>query len=133
MSNREGALESRFSKEPFSDTVARETPMGKRTFSREFKLQVARELVRGEKSMAQICREYGLCQSLVRHWREQYETAGENAWLSPQETVTSSFDPTRRIAALEAALGRAHLEIDFLRHSLDLLRKGGSRSGSNGR
>ena len=101
-----------------------------RSRRREFKLHVARELVRSEKSLAQICRECGLCQSLVRHWRGQYETAGQDAWLSTQETVTSSFDSHRRIAALEAALGRAHLE---MRHSLDLLREGGSRSGSNGR
>ena len=106
--------------------------MAKRSFSREFKLQVVRQLVSGEKRLAQICREYGLCQTLVRRWREQYDAAGENAWMSSQETMTGGFDPSQRIAALEAALGRAHLEIDFLRQSLELLRKGGSRSTSNG-
>lgn len=107
--------------------------MVKRNFSREFKLQVVRQLVRGEKRLAQICREYGLCQTLVRRWREQYEEAGENAWRNQHEVTEASLDPAQRIAALEAALGRAHLEIDFLRHSLDLLRKGGSRPTNNGR
>ena len=106
--------------------------MGKRYFSREFKLQVARQLVRGEKRLAQLCREHGLCQTLVRNWRQQYEAAGENAWLNQQE-ASSNGDPAQRIAALEAALGRAHLEIEFLRHSLEVVRKGGSRSPSNGR
>ena len=63
--------------------------MIKRTFSREFKLQVARQLARGEKRIAQVCREYGLCQTLVRRWRDQYETAGENAWLNQQEAATA--------------------------------------------
>ena len=106
--------------------------MVKRSFSREFKLQVVRQLARGEKRIAQVCREYGLCQTLVRRWREQYETAGENAWLNQQEVATASIEPAQRIAALEAALGRAHLEIDFLRHSLEVVRKGGSRSTNNG-
>jgi transposase-like protein len=106
--------------------------MAKRTFGREFKLQVVRQLVHGDKRMAQICREYGLCQTLVRRWREQYETAGENAWLEQRELTAGTLDATQRIAALEAALGRAHLEIDFLRHSLEVLRKGGSRPTNNG-
>ncbi len=68
--------------------------MAKRTFGREFKLQVTRQLVRGEKRLAQICREYGLCQTLVLRWREQYEAAGENAWLNQQE-MTAGMIPRR--------------------------------------
>jgi transposase len=104
----------------------------KRTFSREFKLQVARQLITGEKGLAQLCREHALCQSLVRHWRTQYEQHGENAWLDQQPGPVEA-DAQARIAALEAALGRAHLEIDFLRRALSLLEKRGSPSGRNGR
>src|SRR5205085_6459179 len=89
-------------------------PMLRRNFSREFKLQIARQLVRGEKRLAQLCREHGLCQTLVRRWRDQYEEAGENAWRNPHEVSEASLDPAQRIAALEAALGQAYLEIDFL-------------------
>src|SRR5260221_649785 len=106
--------------------------MVKRNFNREFKLQVVRQLARGEKRLAQLCREHNLCQTLVRNWRTQYEAAGENAWLDPREAATTEGDPAQRIGALEAALGRAHLEIDFLRHSLTVVRKGGSRSLNNG-
>ena len=98
----------------------------KRTFDREFKLQVIRALEKGEKSLAQTCREHGLCQTLVRHWREQYRQRGENAWLQEQPGGHVGEDPQARIAALEAALGRAHLEIDFLRQALSRAEKGGS-------
>ena len=54
--------------------------MGKRTFSREFKRQVAREALSGEKRLAQLCREHGLCVTLVRKWRDQYRLLGEYAW-----------------------------------------------------
>ena len=68
---------------------------------------------------------------LGRFWANS-NTAGENTWLNGKAGSHSLVsDP--RTAALEAALGRAHLEIDFLRHSLEVVRKGGSRPPSNGR
>lgn len=107
----------------------------KRTFDREFKLQVVRQLNSGHKRLAQICREHNLCQTLVRRWRDQYEHQGENAW--PERSSAGphvAADDKARIAALEAALGRAHLELDFLRHCLRALeQKGASASGTSGR
>jgi transposase-like protein len=107
--------------------------MTKRTFGREFKLQVVRQLARGEKRISQVCREHGLCQTLVRRWREQYAQEGENAWLPSVGVGAVEADQSARIAALEGALGRAHLELDFLRHSLATLRKGGLPPVNNGR
>jgi transposase-like protein len=107
--------------------------MGKRVFSREFKLQVVRQLVNGEKRFAQLCREHGLCQTLLRRWREQYEQRGEHAWLDQDDTPRVELDAQARIAALEAALGRATLENEFLRQALQVARKGGSLPSRNGR
>jgi transposase len=107
--------------------------MGKRTFSRAFKRQVAGEALAGEKSMAQLCREHGLCQTLVSKWRKQYRVLGEYAW--PEHNGHASVEPVEptpeaRIAELEAALGRAHLEIEMLQRAL---KKGASVPGRNGR
>src|SRR5437870_13772670 len=107
------------------------SPRPKRSFSREFKLQVVRQLLTGEKRLAQLCREYDLGETLIRHWREQYEQKGESAWPEPHPERVDA-DPQVRIAALEAALGRAHLEIDFLRRALALLEKRGSAAERNG-
>ena len=100
-----------------------------RSFDREFKMQVVRQIATGEKRMAQVCREHDLSQTLVRQWRDQYERHGENAWRE-RTAGHVSRDPELRIAELEAALGRAHLEIDLLRRALE---KGGSRRGNDGR
>jgi len=92
----------------------------KRVFNREFKLEVVRQLLNGEKRLTQLCREHGLCESLVRHWRQQYEEKGENAFLNGQAPGADALRTAEaRIAALEAALGRAHLENDFLRRALE--------------
>jgi transposase-like protein len=107
--------------------------MVKRSFSREFKLHVVRQLVSGEKRLAQLCREYSLCQTLLRRWRDQYEAHGENAWREPDPARAGDGEPQARIAALEAALGRATLENEFLRQALQLVRKGGLAPPRNGR
>ena len=107
--------------------------MVKRSFSRECKPHVVRQLVSGEKRLAQLCREYRLCQTLLRRWRDQYEAHGENAWREQDPTRSVEVEPQARIAALEAALGRATLENEFLRHALQSVRKGGLAPPRNGR
>src|SRR5215211_2156286 len=107
--------------------------MKKRVFSREFKLDVVHQLVTGEKRLAQLCREHSLCETLVRRWREQYERDGEHAWLDQDAIDPSLRDAEARIAQLEAALGRATLENEFLRHALKTASKGGLIPRRNGR
>ena len=105
--------------------------MVKRSFGREFKLQVVRQWIRGEKRLAQLCREHNLSESLVRRWREQYEQQGEDAWLNVITVrVGEEADPQAKIIELEAALGRAHLELELLRRALQ---KGGCLPGRNGK
>ncbi len=51
---------------------AKETTMPGRTFSREFKLEVVRQVMSGAKRPAQACREYGLAESVLNRWRKEY-------------------------------------------------------------
>jgi len=104
----------------------------KRSFDREFKLQVVRQLLGGEKRLAQLCREHQLSPTLVRRWQEQYEAEGEAAWPEFGSLVVRP-DAEQRIRELEAALGRAHLENELLRRALKAAEKGGSRRSGNGR
>jgi len=104
----------------------------KRSFDREFKLQVVRHLLGGEKRLSQLCREHQLSATLVRRWKEQYDAAGEAAWPESSHLVVGA-DPEQRIRELEAALGRAHLEIDLLRRALKQAEKGGLVRSTNGR
>lgn len=104
----------------------------KRTFDREFKLNLVRQLMSGEKRLSQICREHNRHENVVRRWKAQYDHEGESAWSEPVGVPVMSdtaHQAQARIAQLEAALGRAHLEIEFLRFALE---KKGSASGRNG-
>jgi transposase len=116
---------------PLTPSQDRGSPMSrspKRTFTREFKLQVVRQLAHGEKRISPLCREHTLSETVVRRWQQQYEQHGENAFREPGPALDA--DPQARIAELEASLGRAHLPIELLRRALE---KGGSPPSRNGR
>jgi len=55
----------------------------RRRFSAAFKRQVVEELLAGAASMAQLCRRYELCQTVIRNWRQQYA----QGYLSDPEQV----------------------------------------------
>lgn len=109
----------------------------KRTFSAEYKRQVVLELLQDGKSLSQVCREQGLGQNVLRRWRDLYRQRGEEAFGETANGAgrsVAALDESQvireqavRIRALEQALGRAHLEVEFLR---DALGKGGCPPGT---
>jgi len=93
----------------------------RRKFTREFKLEVGRRIVSGEASLAQLSREHDLSRSVLERWRDAYRTHGEDAFSEAggaDEQVLQAAQ--RRIAELEASLGRAHLEVELLKRLVDL-------------
>jgi len=88
----------------------------KRTFTREFKLELCQKVKLGQVSKTGACREHSLSHSLLDRWMAQYEAKGQNAF-----TEGAAIDPERRIKELEASLGRAHLENEFLKEALGKL------------
>jgi transposase len=86
-----------------------------RNHSREFKFRIVRALISGEKSLAQICREHSLAPSMVSRWRDQYNEKGAEAFPGTGAGSRVAESEAERVAALEASLGRAHLEIEFLK------------------
>lgn len=97
--------------------------MNRRVHSREFKLTIVRQLARGEKRPAQVCREHQLASSMVDRWRKEYEERGEAAFS--ERVLTEEQALTARIAELEQFCGRLALENEVLKKAL---RQVGSRS-----
>ncbi len=89
--------------------------MQKRVHSREFKLEVVRQIASGQKRPAQVCREYGLADSLLSRWRKEYQARGEAAFQSAQAGETSQ---EQRIAELERFCGQLALENQVLKKAL---------------
>lgn len=95
--------------------------MSRRKFKPEFKRRVVEEWVSGNQRIAQVCRKYQLSDSLVRNWRKQYEKGGPGAWDAPDESDGDLAAAERRIAELEAALGRSTMEVDFMKRAVKRL------------
>jgi transposase-like protein len=96
----------------------------KRTFTREFKLDLCSRIEAGQLTKAQAGREHRLSQSLLDRWQSQFREGGSESF---SDSAKEETDHLRRISQLEQALGQAHLEIKILRDAL--LKKGG-RNGS---
>ncbi len=93
--------------------------MHKRTHSREFKLEIVRQIATGQKRPAQACREYGLADSVLSRWRKEYQERGEEAFKPLQaEGVTSQ---EQRILELEQFCGQLALENQILKKTLQRL------------
>jgi len=103
--------------------------MGKRReFSAQFKLDTVLEGLRGEKSIAQLCRERDITDSLYYKWRDEFMTGA--AGLFSDKRRKDSDDQAARVAELERLVGRLTMELEIAKKASGLL--GSSRNG-NGR
>ncbi len=99
-----------------------------RTFTREFKLDVARQVVTGAKRPAQACREYEIADSLLMRWRKEYEERGEEAFTPRQPSREEALEA--RGAELERHCGQLSLELAVAKKTLQRAQAARSRSGT---
>jgi transposase len=94
--------------------------MGKRrTFTPDFKLEAVLDMVRGEKTIAQICRERNITESLLYKWRDAFF---ERAAAIFADQRSNGSDPqAERIAELERMVGKLTMEIEVLKKARSLL------------
>src|SRR5436190_385610 len=83
-----------------------------RKFSPRQKLELVTASWRGERSIAEICREHDISESLLRRWREQALEAGMERFAAGEQR-SQGAEQRRRIAELERALGRKTYELEI--------------------
>ena len=79
--------------------------MQKRMHSREFKLDVVRQIATGQKRPAQVCREYGVAESVLSRWRKEYQERGEAAFSRHSPRVDNPRATDSRVRALLRTTG----------------------------
>lgn len=87
-----------------------------RTHSREFKLEVVRQVVSGAKRPSQICREYVLSDGVLHRWRTEYAQRGEDAFTPREASREEALDV--RVAELERHCGQLSLELALVKKAL---------------
>ena len=75
------------------------------------KVELLLQLVKGEKKLADACREYDLKQSDVEGWMETFLKAGERGLKVNAEDEQAAHD--RELKELRAKVGELVLELDF--------------------
>jgi len=97
----------------------------RRSFRREFKIELCRDIVEGRLSKARACREHALSPGMLDRWVDQFKALGESAFPNSGSGESSRGDPDR-VRELEALVGRLTLENEFLKR---LIEKGGAARG----
>src|SRR3954453_6738213 len=96
-----------------------------RKFSAQQKTEIVLASLRGPKSVAELCREHEISDSLLRKWRDQFLAAGAER-LQGKSERTEVDELRARVSKLERALGRKTMEVEV---AGELLRgwEGGAR------
>jgi transposase len=82
-----------------------------RKFTAQQKTEIVLASLRGHKSMAELCREHDIADSLLRKWREQFLVAGAER-LSGKTERTELDELRSQVSKLERALGRKTMEVE---------------------
>jgi len=85
----------------------------RRQFSKEFKLEVIREIEAG-KSLAHASREHQVHPNMLRKWRQQYQSYGSQAFAGNGHRYTEEA----KVAELERLIGQLTVENAFLKKLL---------------
>jgi transposase len=93
--------------------------MKRRTFTREFKLELVQQVTSGEKRPAQVCREHQLAESLLLHWRREVEAHGDAAFTPGARSEVDALE--QKVVDLERFCGQLALENAALKKGLQTL------------
>jgi transposase len=93
-----------------------------RRFSREFKLEVVRQVDSGEQRAAQVCRAHQLDERQLRRWRHEVGQRGEAAFTDAPASEVEALE--RRIAELERICGQLAIENAVLKRGAQLVARG---------
>lgn len=100
--------------------------MGKhRSYAPELKAKVVLESLQGGKSLAQICRENGIAEDLLCHWRKLFVERAPQLFAEPKRSGEEE-----RIAELERVIGQLTVELSAAKKLSGLLT---SRSRNGGK
>jgi transposase-like protein len=100
---------------------------GRRKFSAEFKLDTVMEGLRGEKSIAQVCRERDISESLYQKWKALFQERVVEIFADRRVVVEDERE--RQVAELERLVGRLTMEVEVLKKARSWLDTLSARNG----
>ena len=81
----------------------------RRSFTAEFKAKVVLELISGEKGLAQASREYGIKDTVLSRWKQEFLAKAAQVFEQPKEVQ----EKEEKIAELERMVGRLTMQLEL--------------------
>ena len=97
----------------------------RRKFSAEFKTQVVLQVISGEKSLAEVCREHQVTAQMVGNWKQQFLAHANRAF---EGDANNSAEQTR-IAELERMVGKLTMELEIAKKATSIANSLVNRNG----
>lgn len=96
----------------------------RRTYTPEFKVRVVLELISGEKGLMQASREYGIKDTVLSRWKQEFLERAPGLFEQPQDHRKQE----ERIAELERMIGRLTIQLEMAKKVLGTSVSPGSNS-----
>lgn len=81
----------------------------RRSFTAEYKAKVVLDLISGAKSLAQASREYGIKDTVLSRWKQEFLTKASQLFEQPKDTQ----EKEERIAELERMVGKLTMQLEL--------------------
>ena len=86
----------------------------RRIFNSEFKVGVVLEMISGEKGLMEASREYGIKDTVLSRWKQEFLERATQVFEQPQ----NDHPEQERIAELERMVGRLTMQLDMAKKVL---------------
>lgn len=83
--------------------------------SKQLKFKASIELLKSEKTLSQLCQEYGIHQSVLQRWKKTLMDEGPEIFEDHRQKKESAPDKTLEF---ERKIGQLTMEVDFLKKAL---------------
>jgi transposase len=90
----------------------------RRKFSPEYKVRVVLEMLKGEKSLMQASRDYGIKDTVLSRWKQEFLERSPEVFR--QRGTEEQREMAEKIAELERMVGRLTLELDTAKKVLGI-------------
>jgi transposase-like protein len=81
----------------------------RRSFTAEFKVKVVLELISGAMSLAQASRDYGIKDTVLSRWKQEFLANATQLFEQPKEVQ----EKEERIAELERMVGKLTMQLEI--------------------
>lgn len=90
----------------------------RKTYTDEFKAKVALEIVKGEKTLSEICSAYSVHPTQGKQWRDRLQSGAKELYAKQESEAIKELQEEN--AKLCETLGRKEMENTFLKKKLSL-------------